>query len=137
MSTVQTQQLSLVKRFLKAIGEEGKSGDDLKEFYGDHILQTEYPNAVTKNVTTRDIEALKEGSEKGKKLFLKQDYELLHAYEQANTVVIEAIWRGTLAIPLGNLPAGGEMKAYFAQFFEFEQGKIVRQRNYDCFEPFQ
>jgi hypothetical protein len=51
-------------------------------------------------------------------------------------VIIEAIWTGTLAIPLGNIPIGGQMKAWFAQFYEFKDGKIIKQRNYDCFEPF-
>ena len=40
-----------------------------------------------------------------------------------------------LAIPLGTLPAGGEMRARFAVFLQFRDGKIVSQRNYDCFEP--
>jgi hypothetical protein len=26
------------------------------------------------------------------------------------------------------------MKAFFAVFLEFREGKIIRQRNYDCFE---
>jgi len=26
------------------------------------------------------------------------------------------------------------MKAFFAVFMEFREGKIVRQRNYDCFK---
>ncbi|MCB0631806.1 MAG: hypothetical protein R2824_20670 [Saprospiraceae bacterium] len=39
-------------------------------------------------------------------------------------------------LPVGNLSAGEDMVAYFAQFFEFKDGKIYRQRNYDCFEPF-
>jgi hypothetical protein len=30
---------------------------------------------------------------------------------------------------------GGQMKAYFAVFLEFEGGKIAWQRKYDCFEP--
>jgi ketosteroid isomerase-like protein len=28
-----------------------------------------------------------------------------------------------------------EMRARFAAFIEFRDGRIVRQRNYDCFEP--
>ncbi len=50
-------------------------------------------------------------------------------------VVIEAVWVGTLAMPVEAIPAGGEMRAYFAMFLEFRDGKIVAQRNYDCFEP--
>jgi hypothetical protein len=46
------------------------------------------------------------------------------------------MWTGTLALPIGQIPIGGHMKANFARFYEFENGKIRRQRNYDCFEPF-
>lgn len=41
-----------------------------------------------------------------------------------------------MAIPFGNKKAGDEMVAYFAQFYEFEGDKIIKQRNYDCFETF-
>ncbi|MCB9307325.1 MAG: nuclear transport factor 2 family protein, partial [Lewinellaceae bacterium] len=63
--------------------------------------------------------------------------EVKNLLSVGDTVVLECIWRGTLAIPIGNIPAGGQMTAYFAQVFEFRDGKIYRQRNYDCFEPFQ
>ena len=29
------------------------------------------------------------------------------------------------------------MKAFFAVFLEFQEGKIIKQRNYDCFEACQ
>jgi ketosteroid isomerase-like protein len=41
---------------------------------------------------------------------------------------------GTLAVPFGSFPVGSQMKAFFAVFLEFREGKIIRQRNYDCFE---
>ena len=44
-------------------------------------------------------------------------------------------WTGTLAVPVGALPVGGQMRARFAQFYELRDGKIVAQRNYDCFDP--
>ena len=44
-------------------------------------------------------------------------------------------WSGTLAVLVGMLGAGDQMRARFAVFLEFQDGKIVRQRNYDCFEP--
>jgi hypothetical protein len=46
------------------------------------------------------------------------------------------IWTATLAVPLGTLPAGGQMRARFAVFLEFKDDKIIFQRNYDCFDPF-
>ena len=70
-----------------------------------------------------------QGFEKGKNVLKKQTYEVVKSYEVENTVIIEAIWRGELAIPIGSKAAGDEMKAYFAQFFEFEGDKIIKQRN--------
>ncbi len=28
----------------------------------------------------------------------------------------------------------GQMKAYFSVFLDFRDGKIIKQRNYDCYE---
>jgi len=54
---------------------------------------------------------------------------------QGENVAIEAIWSGILAIPVGSLEAGAEMRAHFAMFFELQGGKIRSQHNYDCFQP--
>jgi len=35
----------------------------------------------------------------------------------------------------GSLTIGSEMRADSAMFFVFKDGKIVSQRNYDCFHP--
>jgi hypothetical protein len=55
---------------------------------------------------------------------------------QGNRVALETLWVGVLAVPFGALPAGGEMRAHFAMFIEFDGDRIRAQRNYDCFEPF-
>jgi hypothetical protein len=44
-------------------------------------------------------------------------------------------WTGTLAITLGSLAAGHDMRARFAVFLQYRGDKIACQRNYDCFEP--
>jgi hypothetical protein len=36
----------------------------------------------------------------------------------------------------GKTPAGNAITAHFAMFFETADGKIRRQRNYDCFGEF-
>jgi len=51
-------------------------------------------------------------------------------------LVLEVTWRGRLAVPVGSLKPGDEMRARFAVIFEFRDGRIFRQRNYDCFDPF-
>ena len=135
MDSIERQNLEIVERFLKTL-ETGGTGDTLSTFYDPDVVQIEYPNTLTKNGATRNLDDLKIASERGKQVLTKQTYEIVRSYVSGDTVIIEAIWRGILAIPVGSVPAGGEMKAYFAQFFEIKGGKIVRQRNYDCFEPF-
>jgi len=47
-------------------------------------------------------------------------------------VALEIHWRGALAVPFQTIPKGGQMRAHFAAFLEFKDGKIVSQRDYDC-----
>lgn len=130
-----TENEKTVVAFLKMI-EERKSSDELSNFYHPEIEQTEYPNAIVKTTAVRNLQDLKEGSERGKKILLKEEYEIKNLYSSNNHVILEAIWKGTLSVPVGSLPVGGQMTANFAQFFEFKDGKIYKQRNYDCFDPF-
>lgn len=112
------------------------SFDDLLRFYHPDIQQIEFPNTLTKSTTVRTLADLKDASERGRTVLQKEEYDIVKSYTLGNTVIIEAVWTGTLAMPMGHIPIGGQMKAHFAQFFDFKDGKIIRQRNYDCFEPF-
>ncbi|MDJ1472377.1 nuclear transport factor 2 family protein [Cytophagaceae bacterium DM2B3-1] len=132
---MQTDLQAIVSTFLTVL-ENRKSSDELEPFYHPDAIQIEYPNTLTKNLTKRNLQELKAASDRGLNVLQKEKYEVLHSYVYGNTVIIEVIWTGVLNIPLASIPVGGEMKAYFAQFFEFMDGKIIRQRNYDCFEPF-
>jgi len=127
--------LQIAKDFIHAI-ERRTSFDELEKFYHPDAVQTEYPNTLTKNKTVRTIADLRDASDKGKKILQVEHYEIVRSYVYENTVILEVVWTGVLSIPIGRIPAGGEMKAYFAQFFEFRENKIIMQRNYDCFEPF-
>jgi hypothetical protein len=63
-----------------------------------------------------------------------QKYLITHEMAEGEQVAPEVEWTGTLAVPFGTLSSGSQMKGYFAMFLEFQEGKIVGQRNYDCFE---
>ena len=130
-----TDNEKTVLAFLKMI-EERKSSSDLEKFYHPEIEQSEYPNAITKNTAVRNLADLKAASEKGQRFLLKETYEVKHLFSSGDVVVLEAVWKGTPAVAVGTIPAGGQITAYFAQVFGFKDGKIYRQRNYDCFEPF-
>lgn len=130
-----TNNEKIVEAFLKAL-ETRQSFDEIEKFYHPDVEQTEYPNAIIKNIAVGKLSDLKAASVRGKKALLKEEYEIKNIFSVDNTVILEAIWKGTLAVSIGNIRAGEVMTAYFAQFFEFKDGKIYRHRSYDCFEPF-
>ena len=135
MNNTHSNILETTLRFLRMV-EESNDPSKLRDFYHPETEQTEFPNAITKELTRRNLLDLETAAERGSKVMTKQQIQVVKSYVCDNTVIIEAIWRGTLAIPIGKLNAGDEMIAYFGQFFEYVDGKIYRQRNYDCFEPF-
>jgi ketosteroid isomerase-like protein len=131
--------LETARLYLTAIERStsgAESGQPADEFFSDEVEQIEYPNRFVPNGATRDRAALKAAAERGKKALIGQRYEVIAAYALGDTVILEVLWVGTLAIPVGNLAVGDEMRAHFAVFLEFRDERIIRQRNYDCFEPF-
>lgn len=109
---------------------------DLSAYFCPDVLQREFPNRLVPAGAIRDLAALQEGAEKGKRVLSSESYEIVSSVEEGERLALEVIWTGTLALPLGNIPAGGTMKAHFAVFLTFREGLIWRQHNYDCFDPF-
>lgn len=124
----------VVREYLKAL-EDGEAGESLGRFFSENAIQIELPNKLNPAGGKSDLETLKKRSEEGKKLLKKQTYTIKTEIIEGDNIAVEAEWTGVLAIPMGELAAGYEMKAYFAIFFTLEDGRIVLQRNYDCFEP--
>ena len=130
----QSTNLETVRRYLTAI-EQGATGATLAAFYAPEVVQEEFPNRLVVNGARRDLAAILEGAERGQKVISAQTYEIRNAVEQGNSVALEVLWTGTLAIPFGSLAVGDKMRAHFAVFIELRDGKIVAQRNYYCFDP--
>jgi steroid delta-isomerase-like uncharacterized protein len=129
----ESDNLVLARRYLEAL-ERGDPEANLA-FFADDVVQEEFPNRLVPQGARRDLAALREAARRGSKVMAAQRYEVLNAVAGGNQAALEVQWTGTLAVPFGSIPAGGQMRARFAIFLEFRDGKIVRQRNYDCFEP--
>ena len=56
--------------------------------------------------------------------------------EVGDRVILEYTWTGYPRTPVGTVRPGEAMRARICQVIEYEDGLIIRQRNYDCFEPF-
>jgi ketosteroid isomerase-like protein len=104
-------------------------------YFSDDVVQQEFPNRLVPGGATRDLAALREAAARGKKVLAGEEYQLLSAIAEGKCVAMEVQWIGTLAVPFGTIPQGGQLRARFAIFLEFREDKIVRQHNYDCFEP--
>lgn len=126
--------LETALQYLKAV--EAGDTEAMVSFYAPGAEQKELPNRLNPKGVTRSIDGLKASSNAGKKSVSVQRYQVLYAQEHGDTVALEAQWTATLAVPVGALKPGDTMRASLAMFFTFKDGKIVSQRNYDCFEPF-
>jgi len=126
--------LDVAKRYIAGLSS-GMGADELGQFYTPDVVQEEFPNRLLPNGATRDLEAMRQGRLRGKALLSFEEFELLGAVASGDVVAMELVWRGTVGVDAGPFVAGQTLRARFAIFLEFRDGRIARQRNYDCFDP--
>src|SRR4051794_8388915 len=127
---LESDNLAAARRYVEAV-ERGDAGDGLA-FFAPDVVQEEFPNRLVPSGTSRDLAGIREAAGGGRQVMAAQRYEVLTAVAAGDVVALEVRWTGTLAVPFGDLPAGGQMRARIAVFLEFRDGRIARQRNYDC-----
>ena len=126
--------LKTARLYLKAIESGGDFGQ-VKKFLADGIILETLPNRLLLQGKRDDLAGMRLAHERVKKAVSRQTYEVCNEIASGDQVALEVNWTGTLAVPYETIPAGGEMRARFAMFLRFQGGKIIEQRNYDCFEP--
>jgi ketosteroid isomerase-like protein len=131
---VADEVLELTRRYFAALGG-GATGAALAACYAPDVVQEEFPNRLNPHGARRDLAAILDAAARGQKVMASQRYEIVQAVADGDRVAVEFRWSGTLAVPVGSLPARAEMRGRFACFLEFRDGRIDAQRNYDCFEP--
>ena len=124
-----------VRAYVAAV-EGGATGDDLAAFYHPDVTQEEFPNRLIPAGIQRDLAAILEGAEAGSKLMERQIYDIHTLTEVGDRVILEYTWTGYPRTPVGAIRPGESMSARICQVIEYEDGLIIRQRNYDCFDPF-
>lgn len=128
------KNLATVRRYFEALAA-GAGGRTMAAFFTPDVIQEEFPNRFLINGVRRDLQAMLEAAERGRGAITGQQFHLLDAIASGDKVVVEAQWSGTLATAVKDIAAGTVMRARFAAFFEFKNGKIAAQRNYDCYDP--
>lgn len=127
--------LQIARAYLRAI-ENGATGDALGHFFAPEATLREFPNRLNPKGSISGLGAILDAAERGKLTVANQRFEIRNAVVDGDQLALEIYWTGCLRKALGTLPIGGEMRAHFALFLEFHNGKIVRQSDYDCFEEF-
>ena len=134
MTMTTTDNLAIARKYLEAL-ESGAEGGALAEFFTDDVVQEEYPNRLSPIGAHRDLDAIRDAARKGKKTLRAQKFDVMNSIVDGDNVALEVFWSGLLAVPVDTLPADTEMRAHISIWLEFRDGKISRQRNYDCFDP--
>lgn len=124
-----------VRDYLRAV-EGGAMGDDLAGFYHTDVVLHEYPNRMNPAGAHRGLADILSGAEAGQRVLARQMFDVHTLTEIGDRVIVEMTWTGYLATPFGMKAAGEALTARVAQVIEFEDGLIIRQRSYDCFDPF-
>lgn len=119
--------LTVARKMIAAI----EAGDraSLESVLADEVVQIELPNRLVPNGAVRDKKAILEGFDRGAALMATQRYEMTGAVVQGEKAAVEVDW-------YAETKDKKTFRARFAFFIELKDGKIVAQRNYDCFDPF-
>jgi ketosteroid isomerase-like protein len=132
--TTSAENLATARQYLKSL-ETGATGDTLSQFLHPDVIVEIFPSKFFPNGSRDNLAGIRAAAERGKKVMSAQTYEIRNALASGDQVAIEIDWTGTLSVPFQTIPAGGQMRAHFAAFLHFKDGKIIRQSNYDCYEP--
>jgi len=105
------------------------------DFYADDVEQIEHPNAIKPRGDRRAVAQMRADFDKGRGLLARQHYDIRSAIVSGEEVAVQVLWTGELAVPLGALKPGDEMRVPSSIIFRIRDGKIVAQENYDCVGP--
>jgi ketosteroid isomerase-like protein len=132
--TSPTENLALARQYLKAI-ESGASAEEMVQFFAPEVIVEIFPSKFFPNGSRDNLAGILAAAKRGKKVMTIQTYAVRNALASGDQVALEIDWTGTLSVPFQNIPAGGQMRAHFSAFLQYKDGKIISQRNYDCYEP--
>src|SRR5580704_4029768 len=99
--------IARTRQYLQAVASMS-AVENVAEFYTPDVVIQEFPNRVAPNGRIRRAADLRVAYEQGRKILKSQAYDVQRIVEAGDEVAVELEWRGILAVPVMNLPAGSE-----------------------------
>ncbi|HEX5090829.1 MAG TPA: nuclear transport factor 2 family protein [Nocardioides sp.] len=131
---MRSEHESLVRNLLDAIARDVPA-EEVAAYWHPEAEQIEYPSVMRPRGHTRGLAEMLDGYQAGSGLLRQQRYDVRNVVDDGAQVAVQLTWTATTALDAGPLPAGSELVAHVAIFYEFRDGRILRQSSYDCYEP--
>lgn len=134
-STTLRSHLETVERYYALVSAFETDPAAFADLLHPEIEQIEYPNAVTPRLKTHGLAEMLQGAAAGKALLARQHFGITRSHACGQTLIVEGSWEAEIGTARGPFQPGQHLRAWLCVVFEFEDGLIRRQRNYDCYEP--
>ncbi|UXM89899.1 nuclear transport factor 2 family protein [Paenarthrobacter sp. JL.01a] len=124
--------LEHVLSFVRAV-EAGGGSAELRPFLAEDFQLTEWPHALSKTGSTRNLAETLSGADDSQDIVADQRFEVVRTTCQDDRVVLEMNWSATLLLDLPHWDRGDTIRARSTAVFQLRDGLIISQDTYDCY----
>lgn len=136
MSSDRTESnLKAARRYLEILSRD-MADPELQAVFDPEYTFYEKPNRLNPKGRVMRAAELAGVTAKAKQVILEQSYVIKNAVAVGDEVALEVDWVGRFNIAFAATPAGEPIRATCGMFLTFREGKLLSQRNYDCYDPF-
>lgn len=127
---------AVIERYFELIADFETRAEAYADVLHPEMQYVEYPNAVNPGVRQANLEQMMQAAAAGKALLAQQQFSIVRCHDAGETLIVEARWAGRIGTARSGFQPGQSLEAYLCMVFEFSDGRIRRQSNYDCYVPF-
>lgn len=131
-----SEHQKIVRDYLQRIQNFSLPEDSVSMLLHENVEFVEHPNLINRHGQKRNLDQAIKGLAMGRTILAQQNYEIQECTEQSGALFLQVLWTGKMAVDAGHLKKDQILTAHCAMRFEFENGRIIRQTNYDCYDPF-
>jgi ketosteroid isomerase-like protein len=129
------EHLSVLQTYFDLVQAFSADADAYAAVLHPDIEQIEFPNLLNKTLQRRTFADILANLRAGRELLKDPDFEV-HRTQTCpdGTIIVEGRWQATTTNDMNMLLRGQRLSAQLCLIFEFQDGKIYRQRRYPCYD---